>query len=624
MRSKKVLVFTIFLLVLTLSPFTSAIDNTAQVKVKVFNENTNAEITEATVTFTKVNRGTDQNNAPYTNGFFTDSIFYPDEQILEIKIEKQSFLTRTEQFTLNVDSVNPAVAADFVNYTLTPIPSESFLASESFRSTSCESHGAVLTENFTDNEGNTINHCIKRESFTSGNEYVVDSYLQDAGNDRICDTDYEREGDDFQAYNPDGGDGDRYYLCVKKDNIANQNDEAILRDAKIRVNEQTCDSVFESNQEPLEVNPDDTIIHCKNPENIDLIDRFECRITNAHFGDFQRNQIDNYNLGSSTEDLYLYAIWENCEDEDFEFTLERIVDGTIATFGPFSQASSEQQVPWSWYKWTEGPVWPTDVPGIGSLSSIGYKFKVKVSGKNIERESNTLTVSPEEPPCDNTNNPCDSGYTCIDGECLEIGNCSLNSPRWRDEVGGLLLEENDATVRGWIDGPEWEDGDIVQMFIDITSECQGKEIKFKIKERDTFVDDDVQTVVVEGTVAGVQRYEIPFRSIEIDRSGFFSRIGNWFDDFFEGNTKEMYFIAEIESENIVTENSDILKVTPPVPDGFCEDDSDCRDSGENFVCTDYECLDSSVNPCELTNPNNPSMGTILKFLNSKTYYLLKA
>jgi hypothetical protein len=94
---------------------------------------------------------------------------------------------------------------------------ENSLKSEIIKTGQCPENSEQKSE-FTDSQGNQFKLCIETESFNPGDEYITDSYIEEAG-DYGClkGGDYQKSGQEFV-----GSEGESYYLCIKKQSTQTQ------------------------------------------------------------------------------------------------------------------------------------------------------------------------------------------------------------------------------------------------------------------------------------------------------------------------------------------------------------------------------------------------------------------
>jgi cysteine-rich repeat protein len=135
---------------------------------------------------------------------------------------------------------------------------ENSLKSEIIKTGQCPENSEQKSE-FTDSQGNQFKLCIETESFNPGDEYITDSYIEEAG-DYGClkGGDYQKSGQEFV-----GSEGESYYLCTLTQSAQSQTDTIY----ETTISKVECPEGFLNLEEPIEINETTSLQHCIKREN---------------------------------------------------------------------------------------------------------------------------------------------------------------------------------------------------------------------------------------------------------------------------------------------------------------------------------------------------------------------
>ena len=198
--------------------------------------------------------------------------------------------------------------------------------------------------------------------------------------------------------------------------------------------------------------------------------------------------------------------------------------------------------------WNDAVCWYDNIADEGEGWRWTYDFEVP------DEESGNACY-------DNYDNDCDT----VTDECAAPV-CELTSAKWKNLAGASITSANV--------------GDLVRLNVEVTTQCIGQKVSFKIYE-DDWIGDDIISGIVSITLTST--------------SGFTTWIVNWTEDndFLESNPPEYYFRANV-SENVM--DSNVLTANPSTtscPSGIASGTSCqewmgyCYCGSYSFYCGNY-------------------------------------
>lgn len=470
--------------------------------------------------------------------------------------------------------------------------SETFIAAEKLYEAECSSsEGYSLAGQFVDGEGNNINLCVKRQEFVAGNSYVRDSYFEIAsGNECVnADNNLIKVGS-FNDFNEKG-----IFLCRRAHVIDDGTQFLLISDVTVREDE--CPSDYVQSGPVIDVAGGKKIRHC------------------VQFKDSSRkNELDGcggYTFDAGNE--CVYDVTPGGEGADVGEELEGVLRQTSDTDscgratcvcrganiypqsagwactvsegsggGGSGGSSGGGSGGGSVGECEDSDNSPSNVEGLSDDESLFTKGNVTF-GENKKLSDGCDGERVVEAYCAEGEGKiesvaCPEGNVCYAGRCVDPlseefeETCILINSIWADTS---LNEIGTAIGEGGVSSKELENAegvqssDVIFLLVYANSyKCVGKNVEFRIYEKDRWVDDFIKTKPAKMTSDGFAIFatkltwssDINAREIASD----IPLIGNLFPET-EINP-QFYFKAKIVGEKSEV-TSDLLELFKPQIEG---------------------------------------------------------